>query len=36
MKKSLENEIIPNLIKKKISGEIIKNTFFLDIGTLLF
>ena len=33
-KKSLENEIIPNLIeKKKISGEIIKNNFFLDIGT---
>lgn len=33
-KKSLENEVIPNLIKKKkISGEIIKNNFFLDIGT---
>ena len=31
---SLENNIIPNLIKeKKISGEIIKNKFFLDIGT---
>ena len=31
---SLENQIIPSFIKnKKISGEIIKNNFFLDIGT---
>jgi D-glycero-D-manno-heptose 1,7-bisphosphate phosphatase len=31
---SLENEIIPNLIKeKKVLGEILKNKFFLDIGT---
>ena len=30
----MENEIIPNLIKKnKVTGEIIKNKFFLDIGT---
>ncbi len=33
-KKSLENEIIPNLINiKKVTGELIKNKFFLDIGT---
>ena len=33
-KKSLENQIIPDLIKnQKVSGEIIKNTYFLDIGT---
>ncbi len=33
-KVSLENEIIPTLIKKnKVTGEIIKNKFFLDIGT---
>ncbi len=33
-KKSLENEIIPKLIKKnKVTGQIIKNKFFLDIGT---
>ncbi len=31
---SLENEIIPKLIKKnKVTGQIIKNKFFLDIGT---
>lgn len=33
-KMSLENEIIPKLINKnKITGQIIKNKFFLDIGT---
>ena len=33
-KKSLEDQIIPSLIKlKKVSGEIIKNSYFLDIGT---
>ena len=33
-KKSLENEIIPLLIKnKKVSGQIIKIGYFLDIGT---
>ena len=33
-KKSLENDIIPSLIKdNKVSGEIIKNNFFLDVGT---
>tara|TARA_B100001250_G_C19811296_1_gene795828 strand:- start:533 stop:1723 length:1191 start_codon:yes stop_codon:yes gene_type:complete len=33
-KVSLENEIIPKLIKKnKVTGQIIKNKFFLDIGT---
>ncbi len=33
-KKSLENQIIPDLIKnQKVTGEIIKNTYFLDIGT---
>ena len=31
---SLENETIPKLIKKnKVTGQIIKNKFFLDIGT---
>jgi D,D-heptose 1,7-bisphosphate phosphatase len=31
---SLENNIIPSLLKdKKVSGEILKNKFFLDIGT---
>ena len=34
MKKSLENDIIPNLIEnKKASGQKIKSNFFLDIGT---
>ena len=33
-KKSLENDIIPNLVKKnKVSGKIINTKFFLDIGT---
>ncbi len=33
-KKSLENDIIPDLINyKKITGQIIKNKYFLDIGT---
>ena len=33
-KMSLENQIIPSLIKnKKVSGEIINSKFFLDIGT---
>lgn len=33
-KKSLENDIIPSFLnKKKISGKIINNNFFLDIGT---
>ncbi len=33
-KKSLENDIIPHLINdKKITGQIIKNKYFLDIGT---
>lgn len=33
-KTSLENELIPSLIKnKKVSGKIINNKFFLDIGT---
>ena len=33
-KKSLENDIIPNLIEnKQASGQKIKSNFFLDIGT---
>ena len=33
-KKSLEDQIIPSLINcKKVSGEIINNSYFLDIGT---
>ena len=33
-KKSLENDVIPHLINnKKITGQIIKNKYFLDIGT---